>query len=69
MAIVAGVHGHIRTAEKLIDDAHKALDHVEGEGYGDADQMAFDIQSVAALGSLAQAHIAMASFLQTRTDS
>lgn len=69
MAIVAGVAGHIKTAEKLIDDAHRALDHVEAAKYGDLDQMTFDIQSVAALGSLAQAHIAMAHFLQTRNDS
>ncbi|WNN95156.1 hypothetical protein SEA_MAGRITTE_205 [Microbacterium phage Magritte] len=69
MAVVAGVAGHIRTAEKLIDDAHKSLAHVEGEGYGNRDQMTFDIQSVAALGSLAQAHIAMAHFLQFRNDS
>lgn len=69
MAVVAGVLGHIRTAEKLIEDAHQALEHVEDQGYGDRDQMSFDIQSVAALGSLAQAHIAMAHFLQYRNDS
>lgn len=69
MAIVAGVRGHIDTANKLIDDAHKALDHVTAEGYGDSAQMSFDVQSVAALSSLATAHIQMAYWLQWRNDS
>lgn len=69
MAIVAGVAVHIRKAEDLMVKAHDTLTVIESKKFYDMEQMQTDIAAVGSLSSLAQAHIAMAHFLQVRNDS
>lgn len=69
MAVVAGVATHIRDAEALMGKAHDTLDVIEEKKFYDMEQMQTDIAAVGSLSSLAQAHIAMAHFLQMRNDS
>lgn len=69
MAVVAGVHGHIREAEALMSKAHDTLSVIEEKKFYDMEQMQTDIAAVGSLSSLAQAHIQMAHFLQFRNDS
>lgn len=65
MAIVAQSIQNRREAEKLISEAHRVLKIVnERPGYQDRDQMMADLQTVAALSTLATAHIAMAEYLR-----
>lgn len=69
MAVVAGVANHIRQAEDLMSQAHDTVGSLSARRQGNYEQMQHDIATVGALGSLATAHIAMASFLQMRNDS